>query len=1098
MRKVVALIFIVLGLMSAGIAQQDLPLINSGDIIRQGMVLNDSGLYKKAFALYDKVSRNDTNYVWALYQKAVTLEADSQFVESIRYCQKALSLADQRELEPKIFNQYGNDLVDLHDYKKAISIYDSALLKYPAYSVLKFNRSIAYMNLDSLGIAEQSFKEAILLNPYQYSAHYFLGLVALRQGKVVPAFLSLIGYLLMTPEGSHCATAINLLSEIAKSTDEIVQIKNKRVQEPGSSYQMMEEILLSKIALDKQYKPVIKLDDPISRQIQVVFEKLEYDESDSDFYMQYYLPYFKRVYESGQFETFINHIFLSAKLPVILEYAKKNKKEDAALIDSAAAYFNRVRSTREISPGKRRNASEFYLWESGEFAGRGKLINNMSLAVGDWEFTYAEGNKKAVGKLNDAGKKVGQWKFYYYNGKLKDLENYVDGNLEGKQMEYFDNGLISYEKEYHNDQLHGSSVSYYRVGTLLVVSKYIAGELDGEKKVYYPTGAIHSIARYSKGKEEGEYTTYHENGHVQESGAYKDGMLEGISKSYYDNDTLSTVEFFIKGKREGERKTYHENGRLKEKEFYKNDLLEGVYEQYFDNGQLYTRFNYTKGKANEEISYFGDDGKLFSKLLFEKDILKAAGYFDKSGREIHRSDRKDNKLDLETYTSRGYKVKQALYDQKGNSYGTQTTFYSSGSISSKVAYLDGVMNGLSVTFYPNGNIHTEINMAQGGKNGLSKEYYQHGQLQSTGWYIDDVLQGDWFFYDEQGRLISKAYYRNGDLWGYREEFWPNGKKSEEQLYTGGWLESIVQYDSAGNELNHAFFPGGSGKYQLSFPNGKKMESGEYVRGYLDGKFETYYFDGSLKSVEYFKRGAMDSLHKVFYYGGQVYAEGNEKDGARDGVWKTYDEEGHLVTSGNYVKGNLTGIFNYYYKDGKTELDTVYKNGQRNGLNKKYDLDGTLMYQVRYEEDEPIAYSYQNKNGELIPEKPVNSAGDLIKTYYASGRISREFSVADALVNGEDILYFKNGHQRSSNRMLFGVNEGMYKEYYQNAQLKSETTYLHGNSMGVYREFNEKGEITEEGNYDNGNYHDRIVKYNNPGHVKQVWVYYYGTLLTILK
>ena len=42
----------------------------------------------------------------------------------------------------------------------------------------------------------------------------------------------------------------------------------------------VENIVISKIALNKSYKPLLKLDDAISRQLQVICEKVVYDKDE--------------------------------------------------------------------------------------------------------------------------------------------------------------------------------------------------------------------------------------------------------------------------------------------------------------------------------------------------------------------------------------------------------------------------------------------------------------------------------------------------------------------------------------------------------------------------------------------------------------------------------------------------------------------------------------------------------------------------------------------------------------------------------------------------------------------------------------------------
>ena len=51
-------------------AQENNPLINSGELITKGISLHDEGKYKESIDLYKKISRGDTNYYRAIYELA--------------------------------------------------------------------------------------------------------------------------------------------------------------------------------------------------------------------------------------------------------------------------------------------------------------------------------------------------------------------------------------------------------------------------------------------------------------------------------------------------------------------------------------------------------------------------------------------------------------------------------------------------------------------------------------------------------------------------------------------------------------------------------------------------------------------------------------------------------------------------------------------------------------------------------------------------------------------------------------------------------------------------------------------------------------------
>ena len=66
MKKITICVFVAAFLCPILNAQEDYPLINSGKLIEQAKSAADSGHLKQAIALYDQISKNDTNYLNAL------------------------------------------------------------------------------------------------------------------------------------------------------------------------------------------------------------------------------------------------------------------------------------------------------------------------------------------------------------------------------------------------------------------------------------------------------------------------------------------------------------------------------------------------------------------------------------------------------------------------------------------------------------------------------------------------------------------------------------------------------------------------------------------------------------------------------------------------------------------------------------------------------------------------------------------------------------------------------------------------------------------------------------------------------------------------
>jgi len=1077
-------------------SSQSIQLINSGEVIKNGLALYDSAKYKSALLEFDKVNRSDTNYVYSLYTKALTCEADSQYQKALNYCREGLALKEQREHEPEIYNTYGNVLNEMGQSDKAIAVFDSAIVKYPSFSLFYFNKGVALLSLKRLADAELMFKKTLLINPYMYSAHYELGLTALEEGKIIPASLSFIGYLLVNPAGKYWSKSVNFLAQISKSTDEILTYKNKRTAVQDENYAEVEDIVLSKIALDNSYKPIIHLDDPVSRQIQAIFEKINYSESDNDFWMQYYIPYYKKVYSSGQFELFINQLFSNVNVPQIQNYVKKNEKELKAFRNDIADYFNLIQGTRQLTYKSRDTVTNRYYYENGVLVGKGVLINNKTL-VGPWSFYYPAGNTKCVGNYNSSGEKEGEWTFYFYPETLKAIEIFKNGKLEGVQKNYFDNGNISSVSEYKNDLMDGLVTTYYYSGIKKSISNYKLGKKDGAQKVFHSNGNISESNNYTAGVISGTSYGYFKSGKLKQTEQYVDGKEDGPYKSYNENGTLSAEGQFVKDKGEGEWKYYDSKGKINEKRHYVNNVEEGLREEYYDNGQLSASYNWKKTKIDGEADFYAKDGKLYDKYVYDGGLIKSAVYNTQSGAQINVLGNNNGVPDVVNYSYDGIKESHVSYNKKGDFDGPDTLFYPSGKIKEINMYKDGALNGNSVSYYLNGNKKSEGTLKDGKNNGLYTNYYVNGKVESEGWLIDGDYQGEWRYYDELGRLSSKLYYLDNDLDGYREDYNAGGEKLTEEKYHFGWLEKLTQYDSAGNIINTKLFPKANGKYTLIYPNGQVMVQGDYVNGDFDGAYKTYYYDGTLEKSFYYNKGMLDSTYLSYYYGGIKSYEGHYSLGNKTGVWKNYSESGKLNTLTNYQDDQKNGEEISYFEDGNKEMVSLYKNDVIDGTRLRYDPeDGALAYQTNFENGDAKSYTYLGKDGKLVPFIPINSKNGILKAYYANGNLSRLGGYYDGELNGSDFLYYDNNQVRSQDTTAYGMYEGVSKEYYKNGKLKSRYQYKTDNATGVCTDYNPNGTIKREVTCENGVDNGPAKYYDENGKLVKTMIYHYGVLIAV--
>ena len=807
-------------------AQENNPLIESGPIIQEGLELHDKGKYKEAIELYKKINRSDTNYVWALYELGLSYAADSQFNKALSAYREGLSLDIDREREADFYTSYASLLDDMNEKEKALLVYDTAIAKYPAYSPLLLNKATTLLRMDRNAEAEALLKKNLLMDPYSNSSHYLLGLAALRQGKIVPAFISSFSYLMMTPSGRHFQNSINLLSVVANNKDELNEYMENRKETPSEMFQLLEQILLSKIALDKNYKPLIKLDDAICRQIQVLMEKMEYIESDDDFWMQYYIPLYKKLFNTGKFEPFIYYIFSNVNSETIQSYVKKNKKEVQVVVDEITAYLNDIRSTRELNFKKRPGAVTRYSYENGKITGKGRFHANGEKLIGNWEFYYGQGNIRSIGSYDDNGARNGKWQYFFYDNKLRTIENYKNGELEGEVIYYSDNGNLSSKMYFVKGLQEGESNTFYVSGARRLTEHYSKGKLDGERRIYFTNGMVHYIENYKADSLDGVYESYHQNGMLEYKTAYANGKLVGTIKGQHENGSISFEGQYLNGKLHGTWKRYFPNGQLKMIEQYVEGDLEGEYKEFHQNGKLYAIIMYKKGKASGEVSYFDKDEKLFSKYTYKNDLLQEAIYFDKSGKEISRSTANNKKLLLTTYYPDGSKRMEMNYNEKRVQEGPETVYFKSGKTKETNYYKEGNLNGTSTGYFINGKISGEVPYVDNEKHGYYKSSFLDGTPQSEGWYRGGMTQGTWINYDELGNLVSKNEYLDNDLHGFKQDFWPNGKMDAETEHYYGWIRTYKQYDTTGKLIQSINLKKGSGALIILHVNGKIKSEGQ--------------------------------------------------------------------------------------------------------------------------------------------------------------------------------------------------------------------------------------------------------------------------------
>lgn len=194
----------------------------------------------------------------------------------------------------------------------------------------------------------------------------------------------------------------------------------------------------------------------------------------------------------------------------------------------------------------------------------------------------------------------------YSNDNIIKIENYKDGKLHGRYVEYGIEGdvkgKIIEEKNHENGVLDGEYFSFkdkytnphlpheHRIYNSIETGTYKNGSYHGERKVNLPSGKLVVYEVYDEGKKNKHIHNYDfidqvsSIFHLHEDGSYEQT----------DYHTHGVVSVFKTGPN-GKLIEYHNDGSLSCECNILNDKLHGEYLMYNIKGQVFLKYIYFKG-----------------------------------------------------------------------------------------------------------------------------------------------------------------------------------------------------------------------------------------------------------------------------------------------------------------------------------------------------------------------------------------------------------------------------------------------------------------------------------------------------------------------
>jgi len=450
-----------------------------------------------------------------------------------------------------------------------------------------------------------------------------------------------------------------------------------------------------------------------------------------------------------------------------------------------------------------------------------------------------ERTRHVVEKINPKSKEVSLLKTvdetWNESGELDFYEERVNG-FAHEYRSWHKNGFLAIVEKYEGGKPTGLHIrrneSWFRVSQ----ATYINGNLDGEYIEWYEDGELRELGFYSNGKKHGKFSSWDENGLKTKESTFEDDVLTGGRQ-------FSTKKFFFKKKGPEGRKPengpltfYWPNGNKKEQNYYKNGNehgectywfyngnkeqegshrqgeCEGLYTWWFDNGDVRSKQMFENGKWHGECIWWYPDGTINSKSQFVegKNHGPSEHYFRNGKLRLREIYEEGVIVHHQQWTIEGFDYGESDYVD-GHLEGSMQTLFVDGSPDSLITKSKGHLCGPWSTWFRNGNKWKEVNYKPGRRFGVLDG-------KSMEWYVDGTPKEDLTYSDGQKHGVCRWWYRDGTLWkeicylkdkpdGNIRTWHSNGQLAETRyLDNGRRIGEWISYNDEGRETNRIFYP----------------------------------------------------------------------------------------------------------------------------------------------------------------------------------------------------------------------------------------------------------------------------------------------------
>ena len=202
-------------------------------------------------------------------------------------------------------------------------------------------------------------------------------------------------------------------------------------------------------------------------------------------------------------------------------------------------------------------------------------------------------------------------------------------------------------------------------------------------------------------------------------------------------------------------------------------------------------------------------------------------------------------------------------------------------ISEEGMFLENVEDGQWIKYHENGQIRELVNYKEGKLHGLRVVINKRGKLYEQEFFNNGQYHGKQIYFHDTGKISSKQNYTNGKKNGLFINYYRNGKLQEKVSFL--------------NDKKH-------GLSSWYFDNEQLSVQYNYDHGVIVDTAFTYYKEGNLKSISIYSSNELNGEKLTFYPSGILKEKGTMLNGYKHGRWCIYDSLGVELDCVKYKKG----------------------------------------------------------------------------------------------------------------------------------------------------------------------------------------------------